>query len=197
MSKHLELWDKVCKTNPKYTKKANVKGNKITSIAPQYQILQATEQWGAYGQTWGFKETQINTDLSSLGLVTFQAIFYYPGGSFSIINSIGLYRDNAMTKIDADFAKKMETDTLTKALSKLGFNADIFLGYFDDQRYVDEMENEFKEENKNIDSWRKPALTTEQFEKTLQADAKGIKAVLDRFRMSADQRKQLEDKLNG
>lgn len=43
---------------------------------------------------------------------------------------------------------------------------------------------------------RKPALTTEQFEKTLQADAKGIKAVLDRFRMSADQRKQLEDKLN-
>ena len=44
---------------------------------------------------------------------------------------------------------------------------------------------------------RKPALTTEQFNKTLQADAKGIKAVLDRFRMSAGQRKQLEDKLNG
>ena len=44
---------------------------------------------------------------------------------------------------------------------------------------------------------RKPALTTEQFNKTLQADAKGIKAVLDRFRMSADQRKQLKDKLNG
>ena len=43
---------------------------------------------------------------------------------------------------------------------------------------------------------RKPALTLEQFAKTLQADAKGIKAVLDRFRMSADQRKQLENKLN-
>jgi hypothetical protein len=42
---------------------------------------------------------------------------------------------------------------------------------------------------------RKPALTLEQFAKTLQADAKGIKAVLDRFRMSADQRKQLENKL--
>jgi len=42
---------------------------------------------------------------------------------------------------------------------------------------------------------RKPALTTEQFEKTLQADAKGIKAVLDRFRMSDDQRKQLNSKL--
>tara|TARA_R110002049_G_scaffold258969_1_gene434719 strand:- start:130 stop:621 length:492 start_codon:yes stop_codon:yes gene_type:complete len=42
---------------------------------------------------------------------------------------------------------------------------------------------------------RKPALTTEQFEKTLNADAKGIKAVLDRFRMSDDQRKQLNNKL--
>jgi len=42
---------------------------------------------------------------------------------------------------------------------------------------------------------RKPALTTEQFVKTLQADAKGIKAVLDRFRMSDDQRKQLNNKL--
>ena len=103
MSNNLELWDKVCKTNPKYTKKANVKGNKITSIAPQYQILQATEQWGAYGNTWGFKETQINTELQSLGLVTFKAIFFYPGGEFEIINSIGLYRDNAMTKIDGRF----------------------------------------------------------------------------------------------
>ena len=42
---------------------------------------------------------------------------------------------------------------------------------------------------------RKPALTSEQFEKTLNADAKGIKAVLDRFRMSDDQRKQLNNKL--
>ena len=42
---------------------------------------------------------------------------------------------------------------------------------------------------------RKPALTTEQFEKTLNADAKGIKAVLYRFRMSDDQRKQLNSKL--
>jgi hypothetical protein len=27
-----------------------------------------------------------------------------------------------------------ETDTLTKAISKLGFNADIFMGKFDDLR---------------------------------------------------------------
>ena len=195
MSNNLDLWNNVCKTNPSYTKKANVRGNSITAIAPQYQILQATEQFGSYGSKWGFKSFDINTNLMDKGMVYAIGVFFYPGGEFPISASIGLYRDNAMTKIDQDFAKKLETDALTKALSKLGFNADIFLGLFDDNKYVQVMEQEFKKENNSINEWRKPALTTEQFEKTLQADAKGIKAVLDRFRMSDDQRKQLNNKL--
>ena len=195
MSNNLDLWNNVCKTNPSYTKKANVRGNSITAIAPQYQILQATEQFGSYGSKWGFKSFDINTNLMDKGMVYAIGVFFYPGGEFPISSSIGLYRDNAMTKIDQDFAKKLETDALTKALSKLGFNADIFLGLFDDNKYVQVMEQEFKKENNSINEWRKPALTTEQFEKTLQADAKGIKVVLDRFRMSDDQRKQLNNKL--
>ncbi len=61
--KNLELWNKVEKTNPKYTKDANVKGNKITSIAPQFQIMNATEQFGIYGKTWGFKNMDIDYTL--------------------------------------------------------------------------------------------------------------------------------------
>jgi hypothetical protein len=53
--------------------------------------------------------------------------------------------DNAKTKIDDNFAKKLETDTLTKAISKLGFNADIFMGKFDDTRYLAEITKEFAE----------------------------------------------------
>lgn len=140
---NLELWHKVEKTNPKYTKKANVRGNNITSIAPQFQILCATEQFGVYGRTWGFKHMKIDYTLREMGIVSFKAIFYFPDGEFEIINSIKLHTDNAKTKIDSDFAKKLETDTLTKALSKLGFNADIFMGKFDDTRYVAEMQEEF------------------------------------------------------
>jgi len=40
------------------------------------------------------------------------------------------------SKSDDDFAKKMETNTVSKALSKLGFSADVFLGKFDDNKYV-------------------------------------------------------------
>ncbi len=138
----MELWNRVCKTDPNHTKKANVKGNNLTSIKPQYQIMMATEEFGSYGATWGFKDITLSYDLIDKGLVVFKAEFYYPTGSFPAINTISVFRDNAQTKLDDEFAKKVETDSLTKCLSKLGFNADIFLGQFDDVRYVEQRTNQ-------------------------------------------------------
>lgn len=146
MSDNLKLWQSVEKTDPKHTKKANVRGNNITAIAPQSQIKQATEQFGPYGSTWGFKSFDFDYSMLELtGIVVFKAMFYYPSGEFSISSSISAYKDGARTKPDADFAKKVETDTLTKALSKLGFNADVFMGLYDDNKYVMQMQEEFKE----------------------------------------------------
>lgn len=146
---NLELWNKVEKTNPNYTKNANVKGNQITSIAPQYQILNATEQFGVYGTTWGFKKIEIDYTLVELtGLIYWSAIFFFPNGEMPATNSISVWRDGARTKPDDQFAKKVETDSLTKCLSKLGFNADIFLGKFEDGRYLAEIKEEFKEPKK-------------------------------------------------
>lgn len=152
---NLDLWNKVENTNPAYTKKANVKGNKITSISPQYQLLNATEQFGAYGIGWGFKSIELDYALIDKGLIVFKGVFFYPKGEFPIINSIGLYKDNAQTKIDDDFAKKVETDALTKALSKLGFNADIFMGKFDDCRYLAEITAKFRTPSADDLSWVK------------------------------------------
>ena len=161
---NLSLWNKVEKTNPKYTKKAKVGGMNITSISPQFQVMNATEQFGSYGESWGFRNieldysitntpiilsvldwnTKVTTEVKSiLGLVGFKAVFFYPNGQFEITNSIKIFTDNKHSKIDDNYAKKLETDALTKALSKLGFNADIFLGKFDDVRYVNEMNAEF------------------------------------------------------
>ena len=151
MSDNLNLWHKVEKTNPKYTKQANVGGNKITSIAPQYQIMNVTEQFGSYGKTWGFKNIELDyTLVPEFNLIVFKAIFFYPDGEFPTINSIKMFMDNAKLKIDDNFAKKLETDTLTKAISKLGFNADIFMGKFEDTRYLAEIKKEFAEPTKVI-----------------------------------------------
>jgi hypothetical protein len=47
------------------------------------------------------------------------------------------------TRLDSDGPKKATTDALTKLLSQLGFNADVFEGRFDDSKYVAELTEEF------------------------------------------------------
>ena len=112
---NLKLWKSVEKTDPKHTKQANVKGNKITSIKPQYQIYNATKQWDSYGGKWGFKNIELGYELKDVGLVTFKAVFYYPEGEFEILNTISFWRDGAQTKIDDESATSLthaeETET--------------------------------------------------------------------------------------
>lgn len=148
MSKdNLKLWESVEKTNPNYTKKAKVGMVNVTAIDPQYQIKQATKQFGSYGEKWGFKNINLNFDLvEKLNMVVFKGVFFFPDGQFEIINSCKLYMDRKLTMIDDNFAKKVETDSLTKALSKLGFSADIFLGKYDNVRYFNEIQKEFAED---------------------------------------------------
>lgn len=171
----LELWNKVEKTNPKYTKKANVKGNQITSIAPQYQIKNVTEQFGIYGEKWGFKSLEFDYTLAeSLGIVILHAVFFFPKGEFPIKNAQSLFMDNAKTKVDDNFAKKLETDTLTKAISKLGFNADIFLGLFEDVKYLNDVTLEFNPPPPP----EIPTLNGKQLEKLLTQDNFGVEKYL-------------------
>ena len=169
MNTNLELWNKVEKTNPKYTKKANVKGNNITSIAPQYQIKNVTEQFGVYGKTWGFKYLDFDyTLVDSVGIVVLHAVFFFPDGEFPIKNAQSIFMDNAKTKVDDNFAKKLETDTLTKAISKLGFNADIFMGLFDDVKYLQQVTDEYSKEwatTENLKNAKAKGFTIEDVKK--------------------------------
>jgi hypothetical protein len=155
---NLDLWNKVEKTNPAHTKNANVRGNKITAIAPQQQIKSATEQFGVYGKDWGFKSISFDYAIVEFtGIIVFHGVFFFPNAEFPITSSISAYKDGARTKPDADFAKKVETDALTKALSKLGFNADVFMGLYDDHKYVQMMNEQFHKQEPNADdmSWVK------------------------------------------
>lgn len=154
---NMDLWDKVCKTDPKHTKKAKIGGMNITAIAPQYQIMNATREFGPYGIKWGFESIELDYNLIPVfNLIVFKGTFFCPDGKFQIISSSKMYMDRKQEMVDADFAKKIETDALTKALSKLGFNADIFMGRYDDHKYVEEMKQEFAEEvelDDNTKSW--------------------------------------------
>ena len=196
---NLSIWEKVEKTDPKYTKEANVKGNKITSIAPQYQIKNVTEQFGVYGETWGFESLDFDYTLLELGMVVLHAVFFFPGGKFPIKNAQSLFIDNAKTKIDDNFAKKLETDTLTKAISKLGFNADIFMGKFDDVKYLNEVREEFKEEESPIIKNLKQSIEDSNTINELMDVYKNAIDLFkeDKYLMSALTAKKAKIKLNG
>ena len=145
---NLLLWNKVEKTNPAHTKDAKIGQLSIKAINAQSQIKEATKQFGTYGNTWGLKNLKYSfMDIGTTKMAMLGAEFYYPSGEFEIHTTLKIaymtQGANGYLKIDDDFMKKMETDVTTKALSKLGFNADVFMGLYDDNRYVNQMKEEF------------------------------------------------------
>ena len=193
MSNNLALWEKVEKTDPDYTKPVTVSGRRFTTIDAYYQIKLATEQFGLYGQTWGLKDTHIEFKemADKVILALYNAVFYYPDGQFEVHNAIKIqYVTNGgkgYTKVDEDFAKKLETDTLTKCLSKLGFNADIFLGKFDDARYVNELRKEKADEKANT------AGKTDN-PKPAQKPQQGNNWIKDYLKLMGEQKERLGEK---
>mgnify|MGYP001455135557 CR=1 FL=1 len=137
-----ELWDSVEKTDPRFTKKVNQRGG-FTAIGAQYQMRKATESFGPYGIGWGVKEESFER-YEDTGLVLYQGTLWYKHGkavgTVPIHSSIKYHSNN---RVDDDFAKKVATDALTKGLSRLGFNADVFMGLFDDNKHVAEMNEKF------------------------------------------------------
>ena len=145
---NLSLWNRVEKTNPAHTKDAKIGQLSIKAINAQSQIKEATKQFGTYGNTWGLKNLKYSfMDIGTTKMAMLGAEFYYPSGEFEIHTTLKIaymtQGANGYLKIDDDFMKKMETDVTTKALSKLGFNADVFMGLYDDNRYVNQMKEEF------------------------------------------------------
>lgn len=131
------IWDQVKTTDPAHTKKVTQRGG-YTAVSPQYQLQEATKVFGPYGKGFGFESCSFDySQLEPLGLVLVNAVFFYTEGeskyTFPVNNAWPVKQG---TRIDADFAKKAETNTMSKALSKLGFSADIFMGLFDDDEYV-------------------------------------------------------------
>ena len=152
-NKNLSIWEKVQKTNPKHTKQANVGGRTITSINPTFQIKQATEIFGSYGYGFGLENTNFEyKELGTTTLLVLHCDFFYKVDdtkhSFPLSGAIKMAYVSGKGReiIDDDAHKKIETDLTTKALSKLGFSSDIFMGKYDDVKYMNDIIKEFQEE---------------------------------------------------
>lgn len=147
---NLKLWDAVSTTDTDFTKEAKKGAHKFTSITPIYQFKLATEQFGIQGIHWGVMiGTEVFTEqvIGTTTLLNYDAVmfFTYEGqrGEIPIHATEKLsYQTqgaNGYLKIDDEVRKKVVTNAKTKGLSELGFNADIFMGMFDDPNYVEHL----------------------------------------------------------
>lgn len=168
----MQIWDSFKKTDPIYTKQGKKDGYSFTSIAPMYQIMQATKVFGPQGLGWGilpeserFSEQQIGDTI----LLNYDAtLFFMVDGS---LGKIPIHASEKMAyvtmqgkgylKIDDEARKKVVTKAKTKGLSELGMCSDIFMGQFDNHEYLENRKAEAEVE-------RAEAFAGEKIQKDIQ-----------------------------
>ena len=150
---NLTLWDQFADIDPAYTKPITGKPYRGTSPNPQYIIKCLTEMFGPVGQ--GFGWDVVAEDFTPLGGETLhwcRIKFWHTdrGNTFDCYGQTkACYTTNSGKLIvDEDAPKKSLTDAITKSASQLGIAGNIFLGRWDDNKYVAQVQQRFKEEGK-------------------------------------------------
>ena len=137
---NLKLWNQVEKTpSNDWLKTVATGGRSFKAINPQKQMKQATMIFGSYGSTWGLKHYDLLIiDLEqTVKMMLLKGVFFYPEGEFQVSNTIKFVYTSSKGKyiVDDEAPKKLETNTISKALSRLGFSSDVFEGRFEEQGY--------------------------------------------------------------
>ena len=144
MDSTMLIWDRVKKSDPKYLKKVSFGARSFTAIDPQYQVMSATQEFGPVGEGWGWSsETRfINLSNGDTAVICDVTVWHgTPDCKFGPFPGCRKFFDAAKQRMNEDAPKMAVTDGLTKALSHIGFNADVFLGEMDGNKYAADAKN--------------------------------------------------------
>ncbi|WP_051346256.1 hypothetical protein [Bradyrhizobium sp. th.b2] len=150
---NLKIWNAVEATDPKYTKQFNRGGGfKGTATNATYLAKKATQQFGPLGLGWGWnvidEKYQPGNDQNVIHVLRIK-LWYMLDGKKGEIEHYGQTQFIGKNKngwyTDEEAPKKSLTDAISKALSGLGFAADIHLGMYDDNRYVNDLMRDFRD----------------------------------------------------
>ena len=153
MSANLDLWEAHADIDPQYTKAITGKAYKGTSPNPQYVIRCLTEMFGPVGQGFGWEVLAENfTPLGDEILHWCRIRFWHTDRkhyyeAYGQTKALMKTRNGMMS--DEDAPKKSLTDAIIKAASQLGIAANIFLGRWDDQKYVAELKEEYRQDEQS------------------------------------------------
>lgn len=150
--KNLALWRLNEATDPAHTKPVRI-GKDMTAIDTYYQIKRATETFGPVGTGWGWNlEEEVVEAQGKDGVTVMIAkckvtVWYMPpdGSERAYCGPVIACNQLVTGKgyADDEAFKKATSDGITKSLSYLGFSADIFMGLWDDLKYVARLKDEF------------------------------------------------------
>lgn len=175
-AQNLRLWDAVEKTDPHYTKPFNRGGGfRGTATNATYLAKKATQTFGPIGIGWGLEimdeaimegaplDAQGNLEKIHKVRVKLWYILGEQRGEviqFGQTTFVGRNRNGLFT--DEEAPKKSLTDAMSKCLSLLGFSADIYLGRFDDNKYVNDLQQEYAEKHEAEQRQQAPKISEEQ-----------------------------------
>ena len=134
---NLKLWNEVQETPKELITEYEVEdGKKLKTVAPINKLKKGTELFGMYGRNWKLEkikhsEKTIFQNLV-LGIIDAEFVVYDDDGTtektrFEISSSMSIvsFVDDKL-KVNFSYRKALETDVISKALSRLGFYADTY-----------------------------------------------------------------------
>ena len=153
MTGNLTLWDEFADIDPKYSKAITGKPYKGTSPNPQYVVKCLTELFGPVGIGFGWRV--VAEAFQPLGdeVLHWCRIEFWHTNPANTIEAYGQTKacyttSSGKVMVDEDAPKKSMTDAIVKAASYIGIAANIFLGRWDDQKYVADVNAEYRAEEK-------------------------------------------------
>lgn len=154
MSQNTALWNILGRTDPAHTKSFKRAGGfSGTAIKPMWAYKRMTEEFGPVGHGWGVGEPsfQVVPAIEGEVLVYCTASVWYKYEDEVSQTVYGVGGDKVVGKnkyglsSDDEAFKKAFTDAITNALKLIGVGADVHMGLFDDNKYVNSMREEFSE----------------------------------------------------
>jgi hypothetical protein len=176
---NLEIWNTLGRTSPQHTKPFQRAGGfKGTAVKPIYTEQKMTEQFGPCGIGWGISAPQFQLVPGSEG----QTVVYCWLSVWVVIEGKrsepipGVGGDMVVVKrkdfsiTDDEAFKKAFTDALGNAMKHLGMSADIHMGRFDDNKYV----NDLRQEEAARQNTRPPQTSDERRHRDVQSPGQKI-----------------------
>ncbi len=152
MTDNMRIWDALSKTDPKHTKPFTRGGGfKGTATKPIWHVLRLTELFGPCGIGWGMHKPEFQTVNAGDEILVFctvglwyreddkaaPTVVYGVGG-----DKVRASRQSGAFNNDEAF-KASYTDALSNAMKQIGVSADVHMGLFDDNKYVQQVKAEF------------------------------------------------------